>query len=126
GRTVRAPAVRMDGARHGLRERRSHGDLGRGRGRGARPHAPVTRRGSALRLGPLVAVMFFTVSGGSFGLEGLVGSVGPGVAWLLLGATPLVYSVPETLVIGELASMLSVDGGYHQWAERGLGVRQCM
>src|SRR5437879_558847 len=27
--------------------------------------------------------MFFTVSGGPFGLEGLVGSVGPGVALLL-------------------------------------------
>jgi len=26
-----------------------------------------------LRLGPLIAVMFFTVSGGPFGLEGLVG-----------------------------------------------------
>jgi hypothetical protein len=33
--------------------------------------------------------MFFTVSGGPFGLEGLVGSVGPGVAVLLLLATPL-------------------------------------
>src|SRR6266571_2354124 len=59
-----------------------------------------------LRLGPLVAVMFFTVSGGPFGLEGLVGSVGPGVALLLLVATPLLYSVPETLLVGELASML--------------------
>src|SRR5438094_8350148 len=113
----------MDGARHGLRERRSHGDLGRGRGRGrgARPHAPVTRRGSALRLGPLVAVMFFTVSGGPFGLEGLVGSVGPGVALLLLVATPLIYSIPETLLIGELASMLPVEGGYYQWVKRAFG-----
>jgi len=63
-------------------------------------------RPSRLRLGPLVAVMFFTVSGGPFGLEGLVGSVGPGVALLLLVATPLLYSVPETLLVGELASML--------------------
>src|SRR5439155_881541 len=47
--------------------------------------------------------MFFTVSGGPFGLEGLVGSVGPGVAVLLLVATPLIYSVPEALLIGELA-----------------------
>src|SRR5206468_1249240 len=87
----------------------------KGRGRGARPSTPVTRRPSALRLGPLVAVMFFTVSGGTFGLEGLVGSVGPGVAVLLLVATPLVYSIPETLLIGELASMLPVEGGYYQW-----------
>src|SRR5437867_12310959 len=65
--------------------------------------------------------MFFAVSGGSFGLEGLVGSVGAGVALLLLVATPLVYSVPATLLIGELASMLPVEGGYYQWVKRAFG-----
>jgi amino acid transporter len=65
--------------------------------------------------------MFFTVSGGPFGLEGLVGSVGPGVAILLLLVTPLLYSVPETLLIGELASMLPVEGGYYQWVKRAFG-----
>jgi amino acid transporter len=68
-----------------------------------------------------VAVMFFTVSGGPFGLEGLVGTVGPGVALLLLFATPLLYSVPETLLIGEIASMLPVEGGYYQWVKRAFG-----
>ncbi|PYO73784.1 MAG: APC family permease [Gemmatimonadetes bacterium] len=81
----------------------------------------TARRSSALRLGPLVAVMFFTVSGGPFGLEGLVGSVGPGLALLLLVATPLLYSVPETLLIGELASMLPMEGGYYQWVKRAFG-----
>jgi len=65
--------------------------------------------------------MYFTVSGGPFGLEGLVGSVGPGVALLLLVVTPLVYSVPETLLIGELASMLPAEGGYYQWVKRAFG-----
>src|SRR3989442_5930975 len=65
--------------------------------------------------------MFFTVSGGPFGLEGLVAWVGPGVALLLLVATPLVYSIPETLLIGELASMLPVEGGYYQWVKRAFG-----
>src|SRR5713101_3641032 len=78
-------------------------------------------RRAGLRLGPLVAVMYFTVSGGPFGLEGLVGSVGPGLALLLLVATPLIYSVPETLLIGELASMLPVEGGYYQWVKRAFG-----
>src|SRR3989449_8256429 len=79
------------------------------------------RRSSALTLGPLVAVMYFTVSGGPFGLEGLVGSVGPGVALLLLVLTPLVFSVPETLLVGELASMLPVEGGYYVWVKRAFG-----
>ena len=65
--------------------------------------------------------MFFTVSGGPFGLEGLVGDVGPGVALLLLVATPLLYSVPETLLVGEIASMLPVEGGYYQWVKRAFG-----
>ncbi len=82
---------------------------------------PPAVRSSRLRLGPLVAVMFFTVSGGPFGLEGLVGSVGPGVALLLLVATPLLYSVPETLLVGELASMLPAEGGYYQWVKRAFG-----
>jgi amino acid transporter len=65
--------------------------------------------------------MFFTVSGGPFGLEGLVGAVGPGVALLLLFATPLLYSVPEALLIGEIASMLPAEGGYYQWVKRAFG-----
>ena len=65
--------------------------------------------------------MFFCVSGGPFGLEGIVGGVGPGVAILLLVLTPLLYSVPETLIIGELASMLPAEGGYYQWVKRAFG-----
>lgn len=65
--------------------------------------------------------MYFTVSGGPFGLEGLVSSVGPGVALLLVIATPILYSVPETLLIGELASMLPAEGGYYQWVKRAFG-----
>ena len=83
--------------------------------------APAAARPSRLRLGPLVAVMFFTVSGGPFGFEGLVGAVGPGLAVVLLVATPLLYSVPETLLVGELASMLPVEGGYYQWVKRAFG-----
>ncbi|HEY6808927.1 MAG TPA: APC family permease [Gemmatimonadales bacterium] len=77
--------------------------------------------GAGLRLGGLVAVMYFTVSGGPFGLEGLVGAVGPGLALLLIVGTPLVYSVPEALLIGELASMLPAEGGYYQWVKRAFG-----
>jgi amino acid transporter len=83
--------------------------------------AAMAKQRSVLTLGPLVAVMFFTVSGGPFGLEGLVGRVGPGVAIALLLLTPLLYSVPEALIIGELASMLPAEGGYYQWVKRAFG-----
>ncbi len=47
---------------------------------------------SARRLGllALVGVTFFTVSGGAYGLEPLVGAVGPGWAVVLIVMTPLV------------------------------------
>ena len=69
----------------------------------------------------LVAVMFFCVSGGPFGLEGMVGPVGPGLALLLLLVIPLLYTIPEALLIGELASMLPAEGGYYVWVKRAFG-----
>ena len=85
------------------------------------PERAIGRRPATLSLGPLVAVMYFIVSGGPFGLEGLVGSVGPALALTLLVVTPLVYSVPEALLVGELASMLPLEGGYYQWVKRAFG-----
>ena len=69
----------------------------------------------------LVFVMFFNVSGGAYTTEGLAGSVGPGLALLALLVVPLVWSLPETLIIGELASMLPEEGGYYRWVRRAFG-----
>lgn len=69
----------------------------------------------------LAAVMFFNTSGGAFSLEGLVASVGPGVSLLLLVLVPLLWSIPETLLVAELASMLPQEGGYYRWVHRAFG-----
>ena len=69
----------------------------------------------------LVFVMYFTVSGGPFSLEGLVASVGPGFAILMLLVIPIVWSLPEVLIVGELASMLPEEGGYYRWVRRAFG-----
>ncbi len=69
----------------------------------------------------LVAILYFTVSGGPFTTEGLVHAVGPGLALLLLVLVPIVWSVPEALIVGELASMLPEEGGYYRWVERAFG-----
>ncbi len=66
-------------------------------------------------------VMFFNVSGGAYTTEGLAGSVGPGLALLTLLVVPIIWSVPETLIIGELASMLPEEGGYYRWVRRAFG-----
>jgi len=69
----------------------------------------------------LVFVIFFNVSGGAFTLEGLVAGTGPGLALALLLVIPLVWSLPEILIIGELASMLPEEGGYYRWVRRAFG-----
>jgi len=69
----------------------------------------------------LVFVMFFTVSGGAYTMEGLVRKAGPGLALLALVVIPIIWSVPETLIIGELASMLPEEGGYYRWVRRAFG-----
>ncbi len=70
---------------------------------------------------PLVFVIFFNVSGGAFTLEGLVAGTGPGLALAILAIIPLVWSLPEILIIGELASMLPEEGGYYRWVRRAFG-----
>lgn len=74
-----------------------------------------------LGLLPLVAVVFFNVSGGPYGLEDAVASFGPGLTLLLLVLTPLVWSLPVSLVMAELASALPHEGGYVAWVRRAFG-----
>jgi amino acid transporter len=69
----------------------------------------------------LVFVLFFCTSGGAFTTETLVASVGPGLALAILVAVPLLWSLPEVLIIGELASMLPEEGGYYRWVRRAFG-----
>jgi amino acid transporter len=38
-------------------------------------------------------------------------------------AIPLLWAVPEALLIGELVSMLPVEGGYYRWVQRAFGDR---
>ena len=60
----------------------------------------------------LVFVMFFNVSGGAFTTESLIVGTGPGLGLLILVLVPLLWSLPETLIVAELASMLPEEGGY--------------
>jgi amino acid transporter len=81
--------------------------------------APALRR--ELGLLPLVAVVFFNVSGGPYGIEDAVPSFGPGLTLLLLVLTPVLYSLPVSLAMAELASALPDEGGYVTWVRRAFG-----
>jgi amino acid transporter len=69
----------------------------------------------------LVFILYFSTSGGAYTTETLVVSVGPGMALLILALVPVVYSLPEVLIVGELASMLPEEGGYYRWVQRAFG-----
>ena len=74
-----------------------------------------------MRLLPLIAATYFMVSGGPYGLEDIIGKAGYGRALLLLALVPLVWSLPTSLMVGELASALPEEGGYYCWVRRALG-----
>ncbi|MFD5467481.1 APC family permease [Kitasatospora sp. NPDC127059] len=87
----------------------------------AAPAAQLPSPAQNVKLAPLVALIFFSVSGGAYGIEGLFSASGPGIGLLLLLVTPLVYSVPHAMVCAELGTAIPVDGGYYHWVRRGLG-----
>ncbi|MEO7048066.1 MAG: APC family permease [Ferruginibacter sp.] len=85
-----------------------------------RPKSASSKR---LHVWQLAAVIFFTVSGGPYGLEPLLGYAGAHGALLLLIVTPLLWDVPAILTVLELNSMMPVTGGYYQWVKKTLGLR---
>jgi amino acid transporter len=77
--------------------------------------------GGKMRLLPLIAATYFMVSGGPYGLEDVIGMAGYGRALLLLLVIPVVWSLPTSLMVGELASAIPEEGGYYRWVRRALG-----
>jgi amino acid transporter len=71
----------------------------------------------------LIAVVFFTVSGGPYGLEPLLTYAGEHGALLILLVTPLLWDVPAIFTVLELNSMMPVTGGYYKWVKYALGTR---
>jgi amino acid transporter len=74
-----------------------------------------------MRLLPLIAATYFMVAGGPYGLEDIIGKAGYWRALLLLLAIPVVWSLPTSLMVGELAAALPEEGGYYCWVRRALG-----
>lgn len=76
---------------------------------------------SKLTLVLLVAATYFMVSAGPYGIEDVVKMAGYSGALLILLLTPLVWSVPSAMMVGELASAIPEEGGFYIWVTRGLG-----
>lgn len=84
---------------------------------------PIARSAASnkLRLLPLIAATYFMVAGGPYGLEDVIGKAGYLRALLLLAIIPFVWSLPTSLMVGELASAIPDEGGYYVWVRRALG-----
>ena len=71
---------------------------------------------------PLIALIFYDVSGGPFGVEDSV-KCGGGPLLSLLGFLifPFIWSLPEALVTAELATSFPENGGYVLWISSAFG-----
>ena len=81
----------------------------------------MARLTGKMRLLPLIAATYFMVSGGPYGLEDILGYAGYKGAILLLLLVPIFWSIPTSLMIGELATAIPSDGGFYQWVRRAMG-----
>src|SRR5580698_5848738 len=61
------------------------------------------------------------VSGGTYGTEDIVHGAGYGRGILILLLTPILWSLPTALMIGELSSALPEEGGFYVWVRRAMG-----
>ncbi len=66
-------------------------------------------------------MIYIMVSGGSFGIEDMVSSSGPGLTLLMLLLLPLFWAMPMALVSSELGSAIPGEGGFYVWTRRALG-----
>ena len=82
--------------------------------RGAMPRRQLT-------LFPLIAAIFFMVSGGPYGLEEIIQKAGYSRTLLILAIVPFLWSLPVALMVGELSTALPKEGGYYTWVRRALG-----
>src|SRR5262245_59773363 len=74
-----------------------------------------------LTLLSLAAATYFMVSGGPYGMEELVQDAGYQLAVVILFLTPLIWSLPTGMMVGELAAAIPAEGGFYVWVRRAMG-----
>ncbi|GMI11918.1 hypothetical protein TrVE_jg12535 [Triparma verrucosa] len=83
------------------------------------PHRSISTLG-------LMILTFYSVSGGPFGSEPTVSLSSP--LWAILGYTlfPLLWSVPESLIVAELSTAYPERSGFVAWVEEAFGHRAAL
>eukprot|EP00635_Sarcinochrysidales_sp_CCMP3193_P000644 CAMPEP_0118918642 /NCGR_PEP_ID=MMETSP1166-20130328/18043_1 /TAXON_ID=1104430 /ORGANISM="Chrysoreinhardia sp, Strain CCMP3193" /LENGTH=543 /DNA_ID=CAMNT_0006858979 /DNA_START=11 /DNA_END=1643 /DNA_ORIENTATION=- len=78
-------------------------------------------RRPTLRTAGLVALTFFSVSGGPFGTELIIKAAGPAFALMGYVAFTMLWSVPEALMTAELSTVYPEAAGFAAWTNAALG-----
>lgn len=74
-----------------------------------------------ISLWPLVALIFYGVSGGPFGIEDAVAAAGPFLAIIGYLVFPLFWSIPEALITAELSCAFPEASGFVAWVDEAYG-----
>jgi amino acid transporter len=74
-----------------------------------------------LKMLALASLIYFTSSGGAFGLEPLIGAIGPLWGGVLILVAPLVWSLPISLIAAELTGLMPEEGGFYIWVRETMG-----
>lgn len=74
-----------------------------------------------MRLVTAVVFVFTLTCAGSFGMEDVVSSSGPGLTLLMIIVLPFLWSFPMAFVASELGSMVPEAGGLYRWIRRAMG-----
>jgi amino acid transporter len=74
-----------------------------------------------LKLLALASLIYFTSSGGAFGLEPLIGAIGPMWGGVLILVAALVWSLPISLIVAELTGLMPEEGGFYIWVRETMG-----
>jgi amino acid transporter len=86
-----------------------------------RPRVEVRDVARKIGLAAIIGIIFFSVSGGPYGLEDTIGDSGPGMGLILIIVTPILWALPASLMVAELATAMPVQGGYYYWVKTALG-----
>lgn len=74
-----------------------------------------------VKLVPMIFLMYMFISGGSFGIEDMIGGAGPGITFIILIALPIIWAYPYGMVCTELGSKYPEAGGMYGWIKKALG-----
>jgi amino acid transporter len=69
----------------------------------------------------LAFMIYGAVCAGAFGLEDMISGAGPGIAIITLIIVPFLFSIPVSFAVGELTTMLPVEGGQYRWSRMAFG-----